>query len=375
MVSEPGTDGVFRHVDGLLRFLSAQGHELHFAYSSQRSSRGLRQLVAFVGERGGYCIDLHVGNAPQLGDLRALLQLRAFAANLRPDIIHAHSSKAGALARVVALLGVPAHYFYTPHAYYGLSALPGLRTRFFNLIERILGRIGTTLNISADEAAFARESLGVAPEKQRIIHNPVSELFFTPRTEMIKSQARIALDLPQKAIVLGTVGRMAEQKDPATLYKAFSRVLAEFPDLLFVHLGDGPLQPEIERRLDELDIAKNVRLLKYRDAPIVVYQALDILVMSSRYEAGWPISILEAMAQNLPIVTTLCPGCHNIGDDILSHCWTAPTGAPNALADAIRACLADRINSRRCNHRQIAQERFTVKRCYGAVVAAYRQEK
>lgn len=371
LVSEPGVDGVFRHVEGLTHFLIGKGHEVHFAFSDRRGSAGLHDLVNCVRERGGHALNLGVSNGPEPRDLAALLKLRAFARSVRPNVIHAHSSKAGALARLLPILGIQARYFYTPHAYYGLDERPGLRRAFFNLVERVLGRIGTTINISQDEANFARTSLWIRSSRQQIIHNPVSNVFFTVTTPEMKAAARKELNLPQHAIVVGTVGRLAEQKDPATLYKAFARLVMGSPEIFLVHLGEGPLKQQILRLIDSLGIGHRVRLLEYRDRPITIYQTMDLLVMSSRYEAGWPISILEAMAQNLPIVTTDCPGCHDIGTGRLTHCWTAPVGDAECLADALRAALADRTTLRPCNHRDIARTFFAVEQCYGAILQAY----
>ncbi len=373
LISEPGVDGVFRHVEGLTHFLIAKGHQVYLAYSDRRGSAALDELVTFVRERGGRCLNLRVSNAPHPRDLAAFRGLNSFARSLHPDVIHSHSSKAGALGRTLALLRIPARYFYTPHAYYGLASRSGPRAGFFNFVERLLGRIGTTINISQDEAAFSREVLRIPRCRQRIIHNPVADIFFTPTTPQAKASARAELKIPDDVMVFGTVGRLAEQKDPVTLYRAFAELTAEFPRLLLVHLGEGPLKSTILRLVDDLRISEKVRLLDYRDDPLTVYQSLDLFAMSSRYEAGWPISILEAMAQNLPIVTTDCPGCRNIASEPLSHCWTAGVGDVQTLTDAMRAALLDQFNPRACNHREIALSRFSVGYCYGAIIDAYRE--
>ena len=136
IVVEPGVDGVFRHVEGLCQYLFSQQVEVHLAYSSLRGSDGLKTLVEAVRNRGGQTLDMRTGNAPCLADMRAFIKLRGLARKVRPDVIHAHSSKAGVLGRTLALAGIKAGFFYTAHAYYGLSGARSRKISFFNWIER-----------------------------------------------------------------------------------------------------------------------------------------------------------------------------------------------------------------------------------------------
>ena len=145
IVVEPGVDGVFRHVEGLCQYLFSQQVEVHLAYSSLRGSDGLKTLVEAVRNRGGQTLDMRTGNAPCLADMRAFIKLRGLARKVRPDVIHAHSSKAGVLGRTLALAGIKAGFFYTAHAYYGLSGARSRKISFFNWIERIFGKIGNEM--------------------------------------------------------------------------------------------------------------------------------------------------------------------------------------------------------------------------------------
>ena len=116
LVVEPGIDGVFRHIEGLTFFLLAKGQEVHLAYSDRRGSDALENLLTLVREHGGGCFNLRVCNTPEPHDLMALWGLHAFARRIQPDVVHSHSSKAGVLGRALALLGISASFFYSPHA-------------------------------------------------------------------------------------------------------------------------------------------------------------------------------------------------------------------------------------------------------------------
>ncbi len=373
LIVEPGIDGVFRHVESLAHFLLGQQQEVHLAYSSRRGSESLGKLVAAIQSRGGECLDLKVGNAPEPGDGHALWRLRAFAKRLHPDVIHAHSSKAGVLGRSLKLLGVDAGYFYSPHAYYGLAPRSGYAVHFYNFVERVFGRVGTTINISKDEADFGRRVLRIAPSRVRTIHNPVDASVFKPVDEKAKADCRRKLGLPETAVVLGTIGRLSFQKDPQTLYRALAPALRQRSDLVLCHVGQGELEGTLHSLAEELGIAGQIVRPLYLNEPAVFYQAIDGLIMTSRYEAGWPIAVLEALAAGLPLVVSEAPGTSDIAAAGLSHCWTARSGDVGGFTKAIESWLGDRARPRACNHRQVAIERFSPEKAYGAILAEYRR--
>jgi len=373
IVVEPGLDGVFRHVEGLVQYFLQKGNRVHLAYSSCRSGTAMQQLVERVRRAGGEVRDLRVSNIPQPGDMLAFLRLAALVRKVRPDVIHAHSSKAGALARCVAKLFRHPRCFYTPHAYYGMAKPPWFRVRFFNQIERILGRWGHTIAISQDEADFALRTLRIPRERLVVIHNPVDTARFKPATAEEKHAARARFGIPADAIVLATIGRMCWQKDPETAYQAVAPLCAENPRLMFLHLGWGKWKSYLLGLAARLGYGSQLRILDYVDDPRSFYHAIDGVLVSSRYEAGWPLVFLEAMACNLPVIASTCPGMSDLGRAGLSHVWTYPpeniaacTARTRQWLDAVTAELTD------SNHRRFAIERLSPERCYGAVYDLYR---
>ena len=173
LISEPGIDGVFRIVDRLSDRLIQRGHRVHLAYSNRRRSPPLAALVARVAAAGGETLNLGVSNAPTPRDALAVARLWALARRVRPDAIHAHSSKAGVLGRTLALLGICAPIFYSPHAYYGLVPTPGRKVALYTGIERLFARIGTTIPCSEDEKRFAVTKLGIPETRLPVLFNSV----------------------------------------------------------------------------------------------------------------------------------------------------------------------------------------------------------
>jgi glycosyltransferase involved in cell wall biosynthesis/cellulose synthase/poly-beta-1,6-N-acetylglucosamine synthase-like glycosyltransferase len=375
LVVEPGLDGVFRHVEGLVDFLLGDGMQVNLAYSSQRCGPAMLQLAQRVRASGGETMDMRIANTPQLGDASAVVRLTGFIRRLKPDVVHAHSSKSGVLARFAALFVRGPRYFYTPHAYYGMAKPPLLKVRFFNWIEHLIGRIGTTIAISQDEADFGQRVLGVPPERIHIIHNPVDTDRFFPPSPAQRQAARAALGIPEKTVVLATIGRMCWQKDPETAYGGVAPVCAQNPDLLYLHLGWGKWKEYLLGLGQRLGFGQQLRILAYTDNPQTFYHALDGVLITSRYEAGWALVLLEALACNLPVAVATSPGMSDIGRAGLSHLWTFPPEQRPACTAAVQQwLLAHREGRNSYNHRDFVMARLSPSRCYGALVELYRNE-
>lgn len=371
LVTEPGVDGVFRHVEALAHFLLGQGHRVDLVYSSVRGSDRLRELVDRVATAGGRVLDLGVGNVPGPRDLPALLSLRRLVTAADLDVIHAHSSKAGALVRGLRALGVRRPMFYTPHAYYGMGAPRGLKTQIFSGIERMLGRVGTTFNLSGCELDHAQHALGVPREQLRLIPNPVDTQRFAPSWPDDRQRLRRELGLPDDALLLGSVGRLAFQKDPITLYRSLAVALRQVKNLWLYHLGTGELAEECGRLAVELGVKNRIIRADYLSDPLPFYQVIDAAVLTSRYE-GLSFAVLEALACDLPVILSEAPGNLDFLKMGLSHCWHAPVENPELMGRAIVQWATDQ--PRPSNHRHLAQNCFSQETCFGKVVAEYRSQ-
>jgi len=371
LVVEPGSDGVFRHVEALAHYLIEVGQHVFLAYSDKRGSPDLVLLIAHIEAHGGKCLNLKVGNAPTPGDASAFYRLYHFAREIQPDIIHSHSSKAGILARALALAGIKGRQIYTPHAYYGLAPRAGLKNPFFNRIETVFSHIGTTINISEDEQEFALHQLRIDPKRSVLIYNTVNTRTFLPATADEKIAARRELGLPEKEFIIGSMGRLSFQKDPQTIYRAF-RLLdqSQSPCHLF-HVGKGEEKESLDQLVQELDLHSTITRLPYLGQPAKFYQSIDALFLPSRYE-GCPSVALEALSCNLPLILSDAPGTHFLTKLHLSHCWSAPISDAPGFARAISTWLSDIPQNRPSNHRDVALTFFSSDRIYGQILELYR---
>lgn len=117
----------------------------------------------------------------------------------------------------------------------------------------------------------------------------------------IRSAMRHELDISPEQLVIGQVGRFCFQKNQLFSLNVFKRFLAIHPDAVMLLVGDGELLSDIKRRIDELGLNGQVRLLGQRNDVDKLYQAFDLFMFPSRYE-GLPLTVVEAQAAGLPVV-------------------------------------------------------------------------
>lgn len=367
-VVEPCKDGVFIHVDGLIRYLVSRDVPVHLAYSSVRSSDHLPRLVEFIRGAGGGVVDLTVSNGPGWRDLSAIRKLSGLIQSSGANVVHAHSSKAGGLARLLRMSRFCPPVVYTPNAYFGMHGSPNWSTRMFWAIERVLARCSMTINVSHDEAAFGQQRFGVRPDRQTVIPNAVDIHRYHPPSEEERICARSLFQLENDSIVLGVMARDSEQKDLGTLYRAFAAVAARQPKLRMLHVGQG----NMDSLIAELGIAKRVSRVEYLADTTSFYHSIDALALSSLFE-GLSIAALESLASGLPLILTYAPGNRDFFRLGLSHIWSAPVRDVTRFGAAIHSWLLDRSKSRDSNHREIACREFDPEVCYGRILELYKR--
>jgi glycosyltransferase involved in cell wall biosynthesis len=373
-ILEPGFGGVLRHVEGLVEGLLRAGCEIRLAYSSVRASPRLHSLLSKFPEQ--HVVDLQLDNKPHWRDALALTRLLPLARKV--DILHGHSSKGGALARLLSILcNKPC--FYTPNAYYGLGPRRGLATKAFNTIESLLGKRGYTIHVSSDELQFGRERLKIASHRQFLIPNGVDFQHIWPPDQATRLEARLRFGLPENGPVVGSLGRLCFQKDPVTLYRAFAKFREFHPNARLLHLGEGELAPELRRLTTELALQDSLVTVPFLEDPRPFYQSLDCFMLSSRFE-GLPFSALEALAMNLPLVLSLAPGHGQFRTMGLNAVYFGEVENHMSLAHALLKWFEASDGIASPNHRKQARKQFCldtrnerVLEVYGDVLSSWRQ--
>jgi glycosyltransferase involved in cell wall biosynthesis len=259
-------------------------------------------------------------------DARAIWEVAEALGEFRPQLVSAHTAKAGWIARAAcARLGIPA--IYTPHGLWvGPRAGAPLRA-MAGIAERAAGRWNNdVVCVCQAELRLALASRIAPRDRLHVIYNGVRDVAPELRASPAGAPCRVV-----------SVARFEEPKDHAALLQAMSRLRDLDWELELV--GDGPLEKNCRALAHRLGIAGRVRFLGYQADPAPALGRAHLFVLSSRSEA-LPRSALEAMRAGLPIVASAVGGLPEIVDNGINGVLI-PRSDAEGLALAIRAMIVD----------------------------------
>ncbi|HZK80646.1 MAG TPA: glycosyltransferase family 4 protein, partial [Humisphaera sp.] len=326
MLVECSAGGTGRHVLDLAQGLIERHCDVHLIYSTRRTDKMF--LDRLIGIQSLSKTVIPMRTAPHPSDLRAVRSIRRYmAANGPFDIIHGHSSKGGALARLAAFATrTPA--VYTLHGLIMMDpGLPRWKWMLYLSIELALSlRTSRIIAVSPEEMRAAKR-LGLGERRVILAPNGVGPQNLTSRQE-----ARKTLGVGEDALVIGFVGRLVEQKAPEILIRAVAATLKAAPHVRLAVVGAGPLENAMRELAGTLGIGDKIIWLGERDAREVM-SAFDLFALSSRKE-GLPYVVLEAMAAGLPVVATSSAGVESLIDPGVNGAVVRPDDA-KAFGDAL----------------------------------------
>lgn len=278
----------------------AGGHDVTLIYAPQRADAAFKDFLA--KQSGFKAIPLAMRRSVGLHDIIMVLRLWWVLRGLPPqDVLHGHSSKGGALARLVGLMFSSAVKIYTPHAFVTMGAEG---SKLYGLIERLLGYCSDAIIVlSAQEKAHALRELKISAQKIYLVPNGLD----APKDSR-RATARQILSAKDQDFIVGFVGRLVPQKNPQRALAVFAAIAMEFPRTRLVMIGAGSLEADIENQVRQLGLADKVTLLGGITAqPLIA--GFDALLCASDYE-GFAMIFLEALAVGVPIITTPVGGSH-----------------------------------------------------------------
>jgi glycosyltransferase involved in cell wall biosynthesis len=270
-------------------------------------------------------------------DLRAVVALRRLFADLRVDVVHTHSSKAGIVGRIAAArAGVP-RVLHTVHGWPFHAHQPRLASGLWRALERSAARRSDHLVVVAEPDREKGLAAGIGAAGDYVVVRSGVELEMYGTALARRHEVRDRLGLPRDARVLGAVNRLSEQKDPLTLVAAAGRVLRADPAAWLLIVGDGPLRAAVDAGVAREDVADRVVLTGLRyDVPDLL-GAMDVFLTTSLWE-GLPRTILQAMATGVPVVATSVDGVVDVVDDGVTGLLVEPRNATQA-ATAVLGCF------------------------------------
>jgi GT2 family glycosyltransferase len=306
-----------------------------------------------------------------IGDLVSLAFLVQQIRNWRPQILHTHAAKAGALGRIAALLALrrrPPVIVHTFHGHVLTGYFPPLISAAFTAIERMLSRYTTCLIAVSDEVRADLVRLGVAPP-ERIVVLPLG--FDFSRFDATAEKRLERREAFRRGLGIPLVARL----EPIKRLDRFLRVANEAetpPETRFLVVGDGALREELQASPEAARLGDRVVWVGLRDDMPDVYFASDVVVVTSDNE-GTNVSAIEAQAAGVPVVSTRVGGMPSV--------VAADTGVlvepedEEGFAHALERVLLDSELGKSLGRNAIERTRsaFCLDRLVGDVDALYRR--
>jgi glycosyltransferase involved in cell wall biosynthesis len=259
-------------------------------------------------------------------DLSTVWKIYRLLCRERPDIVHTHTAKAGTVGRIAgllyrwstlgALIGrrrqcglVHTYHGHIFHSYYGQ-----IKTGFFLFVERVLARLATDriVVITEQQREEIHNRFRVGRREQFAVIRLGLDISQFAEGNSRRSVLRDQLDVDADEILVGIVGRLTAVKN----HELFLRAISEFKQdylnsqarrVRFIIIGGGSLRDELERSAENLGLIGDVIFAGNRSDPENFYPALDVVALTSKNE-GTPLTLIEAMANGLPVIATAVGG-------------------------------------------------------------------
>jgi glycosyltransferase involved in cell wall biosynthesis len=312
-----------------------------------------------------------------LKDVRAAFRLARLIRRERPQILHTHTAKAGAVGRLAALLAGDARPPIVVHTFHG-HVLRGyfdpLRTYGFRVLERLLAKASTALIAVSPQVRDDLVALGVAPrEKFAVIRLGIELEERVSVNGDARAETRRLMGVPADAFLVGWIGRMTAVKNTDEVIEALRLLHDRGVDAWLCMVGDGPDRERLERLAHDRGVVRRCLFPGYQEHVARFYAAFDAMVLPSVNE-GTPVSAIESLAARRPVVATRVGGVPDVvreGEDG----FLVDVGAADALAERLERLARDPELRLRLGERGRARvlQRYAVDRLVDDIDRLYRE--
>ncbi len=238
-----------------------------------------------------------------INDAKGIWAIRKFIKKYMPDVIYAHSSKAGALGRL-ADVGFKNIVLYNPHGWaFNMNDISAIKKKVYALIEKVLSyKTDMIIAISAWEKESAAKYKICCSDKIHIIPSGVDVCLYDEKQGRYDLN-RSKLNIPVDAYVIGMVGRISCGKGPDLFVKAAALIKNKIPNAFFVIVGEGEERSSIENLLSEMGLKEDFLITGWVSNPMEYIQLFDQAMLLTRWE-GFGLVLTEYMLAEKPIITT-----------------------------------------------------------------------
>jgi glycosyltransferase involved in cell wall biosynthesis len=330
-VLEATLGGTRRYVEDLATASNDGSYVNAIAYGTARADAAFHTLLETMHAHDWQSFDIDIRRRVDVrDDFACVAQLREIIASFRPDIIHGHSSKGGAIARLaVAGRRQRPAIVYSPNA---VAVDLGVQYR---IAEHVLAPF--TDVFAAISASERDELIGLhlgSPESVRVVSPTVDRKHFAPRD---RASARAALGIGDGPLVIG-IGRLAPQKDPLGFVSIIAAARVRHPNIRGIWVGDGELRVEMEAAIAEAGLLDAIRITGWLTDVRPYIAACDVFVSCAAYESFGYVTA-EALAMERPVVASRIKGTIDIVTTDVERAFFTPrdfTAAARLISDFVR---------------------------------------
>lgn len=244
-------------------------------------------------------------------DLKGYRELKNLIKQNNYDVVHCHSTKAGILGRLAASKLNTDKIIYTVHGYWPILQYEGIKRKIAILLERFLAKKTTDLVLISKSDIDLSKKMKIGNEdKYRLIYNKIT----VEKDKIKKGVLRKELNINNDTKIIGNVSRVDNPKNPFLFVDIAKEYLKNNDNTLFVWVGDGKLKEQAINYVKKLNLEDKVKFIGFRENGIDYMNDFDLLLLTSNWE-GVPITILEAIELNIPILSTDVGGIKEIIGD------------------------------------------------------------
>jgi glycosyltransferase involved in cell wall biosynthesis len=327
--------GTGRHVVDLLRAIDVSRFTVMLIYGSRRADLSFKASLPTLSARGIGLLPLDFGRGVDpVADAVAFARIVRVVKRVKPDVLHLHGAKAGALGRIAAVLCKVRTTVYTPHggAFHKFTGFGGA---IYLAIERLLDRVCKTHYIGVSQDSVNQIRIALRPQESRVhlVYNGIDAT--TPASA---GAGLVPEPLRNDGFKILFPAVFFEAKGHREFLNALSASKSALAGGIKIYLaGDGPLRAEIEKKIANCNLADRVYVCGFVPNLDPWYQASDLVILPSIHEAFGYV-LLEAMRQGTPVLASKVGGIREIirhnenGFFLVPEDWDDLGGALNHYA-------------------------------------------
>ncbi len=330
-VNEGSAGGIRKHILNIAKRLDSQRFDVTVILAKRRGYESEGDPVVELKQDGiPFMTVPMVRELSPYSDFQSWRKLRRVLQNF--DVVHAHSAKAGFLARAICKRHhIPC--FYSPHVFPFQRTTP-IKARIYLALERHAAPWTTAFIVNSEkERETAIEKVLATPEQIHLVPNAIE---FPPiPAPIVRGEIRTRIGTPVNRTVFTTIGRLVNYKGQELLIRVFSLLGRNDIELWIV--GEGEDAPKLTALTSKLGLSDQIRFLGYRKDIFPILSASDCFVLASRNE-GCPYTVIEALVMQKPIIATAVQGIVDLLKNP-AYCRFVPWNDEAALAAAIQNFL------------------------------------